>query len=306
MRGTDYQSRREKAVRARFRGRKRIKSRYAPRYPISAEREYRRIGRAYVKVVDRAVRKHMPAVMKAYRREERKDSREDGIFDFLGMVHDAVLSIAAEVSFALEAFDIQTRVEKIARMIQNRSVKEWIASVKATMGIDLSPDYYEGDTYEQVVRQWIARNYSYMQTIPVALLLSMETLIGNAYRSGMSADDLEKQIQGHINTVRRRAEFAARDQVSTLNANLMKEQQKSAGVKQYYWMSERDGAVRDCHQEFDGNVYSWDDPPDDWYMTQKYGVVYTGEAYNPGEAPGCRCCAVPLFDVEKFDPPTKS
>lgn len=303
MRGTDYQTKPHKAMRARFRGRRRVKSRYAPRYPITAEREYRRISRAYVKVVDRSVKKHMDAVMKAYRREERKDSREDGIFDFLGMVHDAVLTIAAEVSLAMEEFDIQDKVEKIARMIQNRSVKEWIASVKATLGIDMSPDYYEGDTYEQVIRQWIARNYSYMQNIPIALLLSMETLIGNAYREGMPADELEKQIQGHVNTVGRRAEFAARDQVSTLNANLMKAQQTASGVRQYYWLSERDGAVRDCHQEFDGNVYSWDDPPDDWYVTQKYGVVYTGEAYNPGEAPGCRCVAIPLFEAEKFEPP---
>lgn len=300
---TIYQPIAKKPVQPKMRGHKR--GRYAPRYPSTAEREYRRINRAYVNVLSRSMKRHLPEVMKAYRREMRKDSREDGIFDFLAMVHSVILIVASEISIALEELDMQQKVENIARMVQGRSVTEWIAAVKNTFGVDLLPSYYKGDTYEQVIKQWIAKNFSYLQGMPMDALLSIEAVIGNAYRNGMDADKLEEQLQGKLNSVMSRAEWAARDQVSSLNAGLMKQMQTESGSDRYIWKSMGDGDVRDCHMQFDGHVYSWDEPPDDWYITKTRGIVYSGECYNPGEGPGCRCVAIPVFDMENLNLPVK-
>lgn len=48
----------------------------------------------------------------------------------------------------------------------------------------------------------------------------------------------------------------------------------------YIWRTRRDGKVRPSHAANDGQVFSWEDPPD------------TG---HPGDAPGCRCTAEPYL-----------
>ena len=301
MNNTEYQTAPQKAVRAKFKGRKRIRSRYAPRYPSTAEREFRRMGRVYARNLQRPVKKQLSVVMKAYRRQVRGDAREDGIFDFIALVHEVVVNIATEISLALEEMRLREQIEKYARMVQNRSAKEWIASVRAAFGVELIPPSYEGDSYEQVIQQWIAKNLAYLEGMPLEMLLSIEAVIGSAYRERMDPDLLELKLQKQLNAMRVRAEYMARDGVASLNAGLMKMYQTEAGVNRYVWKSMRDANVRDCHSEFDGHIYSWDNPPEDWYYTKSMGRVYTGECFNPGEAYGCRCCAVPVFERDTFN-----
>lgn len=300
MSGTTYQTHRKRAIQPKFRGRKRVRSRYAPRYPSTAEREYRRICRAYSAAVTKPMRKQLDTVMKAYRRQAAGGTREDGIFDFIALVHEAIINIAAEISLALEELDLMQSVGKIGGMVQHRSATEWIAAVRASLGIELMMDDYEGDVYNEAVKQWASRNLEYLNGAPAEFLLSIEAVIGSAYRERMDPDELETVLQKRLDSVRNRAEWNARDQVSSLNAGLMKMYQKGSGVNRYMWKSERDGSVRDCHAAFDGHIYSWDDPPEDWHYTKSMGRVYTGDAYNPGEAYGCRCCAVPVFERDTF------
>ena len=291
----------KKVVRAKFKGRKRIRSRYAPRYPSTAEREYRRMNRAYARTLRRPVKKQLSVVMKAYRRQVRSDAREDGIFDFIALVHEAVMSIATEISLALEEMRLREQIEKFARMVQKRSATEWIASVRAVFGIELVPPSYEGDNYEQVIQQWIAKNLAYLEGVPTETLLSIEAVIGSAYRERMDPDELEARLQRQLDATTSRVEYSARNGVSSLNAELMKMYQKESGVNLYVWKSAGDASVRDCHAAYDGHIFSWDDPPEDWYYTKSMGGVYTGERFNPGEAYGCRCCAVPVFERDTFD-----
>ena len=291
----------KKAVRAKFKGRKRIRSRYAPRYPSTAEREYRRTNRAYVKNLRRPVKRQLSVVMKAYRKQMCGDVREDGIFDFIGLVHEAVMSIAAEISLILEEMKLRGRLEKFARMVHKRSASEWIASVRSVFGIELVPPSYGGDNYEQVIQQWIAGNLTYLESMPMEMLLSIEAVIGSAYRERVDPDVLESMLQRQLNTAVNRVEYSARYGVSSLNAELMKMYQKESGVNLYMWKSAGDAGVRDCHAAFDGHIFSWDNPPEDWYYTKSMGRVYTGKRFNPGEAHGCRCCAVPVFERDTFE-----
>ena len=69
------------------------------------------------------------------------------------------------------------------------------------------------------------------------------------------------------------------------------------------WKTVHDSRVRDCHQSFDGKIFSWDDPPEIWYKTKTRGIVHTGRRCHPGEDYCCRCAAIPVFDINTINVP---
>ena len=305
MNDMNYQSAARKKMKPRPRDGKAMKSKAVPMYPRSAEREFRRINRAYIRVVGKSLKKHMPTIIKAYEKEVRDDYREDGIFEFLNILHEQVMEIAAEIATALEEFGIGKAIERISRMVQNTSIREWARVIKKTFNIGVLEDFYKSEPYEQTIQQWVSGNLSEISTVPQNLLLQIERAIADGYRNGVPVADIIRQVQDTYDKLVRSIDMAARDKVSSLNAELTKMQQTDSGVKKYVWYSSRDGRVRDCHKQFDGNVYTWDEPPEDWYITKSRGIVYTGRRCHPGEAYGCRCIAVPIFEPDSVNLPLR-
>ena len=82
-----------------------------------------------------------------------------------------------------------------------------------------------------------------------------------------------------------------------------KHQQKDVGITHYKWSDSGDEDVRVCHKSLDGKIFAWDTPPEMWYKSKKKGRVMTGRYCHPGEDIQCRCCAIPIFNVESLDLP---
>ena len=72
-----YQEVVKKAVRPKFRGNSPLPAKTTPQYPQSAEREYRRIAGAYMRLLNEELKKKLPSMMNEYKRERRGDSRLD-------------------------------------------------------------------------------------------------------------------------------------------------------------------------------------------------------------------------------------
>lgn len=282
-----------------------LKSRWVPAYPYSAEREYRRIWRAYIDVVNKCVKKNMPEIIRLYKEDLGGRSRKDGMLDFMVFMHDRLSRMSSEIYAAISNFDLRNKIEKISRIVQRRAIYEWKRAVKKTFGIDVEEKYYRSVPYEQTIQKWLADNISYMGSVTAKFLFDIERIIREGYRNSTAVDSVRSGIQKKQMSIRGKTLFIVRDQVSSLNGKLTRMIQEDSGVTRYVWLSERDDRVRDSHREFDGNIYSWDNPPEDWNMTKKSGIVYTGERYNPGEAPGCRCCGIPVFDLETIKIPLK-
>ncbi len=90
--------------------------------------------------------------------------------------------------------------------------------------------------------------------------------------------DYQKSIQFGFGE--RRSKLIARDQVGKLYGQLNASRQKDIGVEKFTWRTVGDERVRDEHEALDGEVFSYDDPPEE-------GL--------PGEEVLCRCSAEPLF-----------
>lgn len=93
-----------------------------------------------------------------------------------------------------------------------------------------------------------------------------------------------------------KAELLARDQTLKLNAAISRTRQQAAGISKYYWTTVGDERVRKMHDDLDGKLFSWDDPP----ITNE-----AGDHNHPGEDYQCRCTAspyLPEFEESQEDP----
>lgn len=293
------------AVQAKFRGNTTLRGKTTPMYPDSAEREFRRVTNGYMKLLNQTLKEHLPAMMAAYKRERRGDTRYDDAQDLDAEIRQELMKVAQELEQKLAAYGLYDMVEKIARLTKTTSLREWKRVVKETLGIDLMDDYYKGDFYEQALRMWVDSNVEKIKTIPTESLGSMRQIILDGYKQGRTIRDISKDIQEEYNVSKHRAQMLARDQVATLNAQITKLQQQDAGCKRYRWSTSHDARVRDCHRALDGKIFNWNDPPEMWYETKKSGRVYTGRRCNPGEDFLCRCIAIPVFDLDAINVPMK-
>lgn len=295
----------QKAVKGKFYGHQTIKSKRVPQYPDSAEREFKRITNGYMRLLNKTLAEHLPALLSAYQKERRGDSRFDDVRDLENDVRREFQKIAEELEQKLAAYGLDDLVAKISRMTKNTSLREWKRVVHDTLGIDLLNDYYSADFYEAALRRWVDENVLKIKSIPNEALGEMQQIVLNGYKSGATITDITKSIQEQYKLSRRRAQLLARDQVSTLNSQISKMQQQDAGCTKYRWSDSRDSRVRDCHRSLNGKVFSWDEPPEMWYDTKNSGRVYTGRRCHPGEDYCCRCVAIPVFDIDTVDVPMK-
>lgn len=293
----------KRAVKGRFRGSQPLKSRVIPAYPESAEREFRRIMNGYMRLLNQTLKEHLPTIMDAYKVERHGNTRMDDAQDLDGEVRRELQKVAEELEQKLAAYGLNDLVKKVAQLSKTTTLREWKRVCKETLGIDLLADYYKGDFYEAALRRWVDENVRMIKSIPMETLGTMRETIRQGFIHGMSITDIQKAIQKEYGETRSKAKMLARDQISSLNAQISKLQQQDAGCTKYRWSTSKDSRVRDCHRELAGKVFSWDDPPEMWYETKKSGRVYTGRRCHPGEDYCCRCVAIPVFDLDTVDLP---
>ncbi len=289
---------------------KTIVAKYTAKYPDSVEREYLRLANAYMAIEKEILIRHIPELKailnegtKAYNTDsqDKKDNEKkrkrarfetlDNILVRLKLLFD---NIHRELEAAFGLFDLRDKLNKIAQLDYKLSISEWKKVIDKTFGINLLDDYFRGDYYDEMLKKWISENVDLIKTVPSQSLGKIKELVYKQYMDGSSTTNIIKELQRQYGMDKRHAQLIARDQVGKLNAKITESQQKDAGVKRYKWSDSRDKRVRDSHRELNGNTFSWDEPP----------VTENGRRCHPGEDYQCRCCAIPVFDIENINVPT--
>lgn len=293
------------ATENKFMAKNELESKPKPIYPMTVEREYRRVTDAYMREYKKCLMESLPELRAAYKQYMNDGIRTDGIEDMLPVINRIFMSIATKLEQRLTKFPLLGRIRKVSSLEQRLSNEQWKKLVRGTLGVDLFDDYYSGDFYGDTIPLWVDQNVSLIKSLPNDSLFRMRDVMLKGFRAGSTINDIAKAIQKQYDIDKRDARLLARDQLATLNGQITEHQQTDAGIKKYKWRTTGDGRVRDCHKALDGKIFSWDDPPEMWYDT-KHGRVYTGRHCHPGRDYYCRCVAIPVFDKETLDLPIKA
>ena len=306
MNDINYQNTIQNLVSDKFEGKKELAGKFALRYPISMEREMRRIARAYVKIIRDELKAALPELIKSYTKNVslRADNslyvRADGYNNLREELNKALEKIKNKIEMKEKSFNIRRLVENAAKGVEKLSISEWRRICNSTLGLDILEDYFSGEFFEQLLNGWTETNVNLIKTVKDDLLNDLEQTVLGSFYAGESSAVLKMKIQKEYNSSKNHAGMIARDQIAKLNSQLARQQMEDAGCSKYIWSASGDKRVRDCHREFDGQTFSFNDPPEGWYMTKSKGKVYTGRRCNPGEDICCRCVAIPVFDLESL------
>ena len=293
----------KQALRAKFRGHQKLKSKYIPLYPDSSEREMRRISNAYMKIVSQELKYVLPEIIDAYDREIRKDTREDGLWDLGKKINDSFTRATESIRRKREDFNLGEMLGKAASGVRQSAVREWKRTIGKTLGIEVDADYYRNEMFQEAIEEWTQELGGVFDEVPIDICKLVQKRIEDGYQAGTPTSKIKKEIQHIYSTARQAAADNAAGSVSLLNYNVSRKIQEDAGVKEYMWYTRQDARVRPCHASFHGKNFRWDSPPEIWYETTSRGRVYTGRRCAPGQDYFCRCRAVPIFSKDSISVP---
>lgn len=170
---------------------------------------------------------------------------------------------------------------KAAARTESFNAKTFQRQFKAVFGIQIP---LVEPYLESTVNSFVKQNVSLIQSIPDTYFDRVENTVLREVQAGTLTDEIADDIQEAYGVSESKATLIARDQTGKLNGNLNQMRQTEVGVTRYEWSTSKDERVRPSHEEKEGNIYDWSDPPAD-----------TG---HPGEDFQCRCSAIPVFDEE--------
>ena len=302
-------------------GKTMVESKYVPRFPESAERDYIRFVQSYVQKEFKAqIQDFMPELMQILTEAEKTQPRANQKFtgrtdakdkskenakerarlrrELLAAVmvklDDWFERLKGALKTNLNVYEIRSRLNRIANASRKLTVKEWKKAIGKTLGINLLEDYFDGDFYAEAIERWINENVDLIVTIPTDSLDNMKKIILDTYLSGKPITAIVKEIEHNYSVTKAHARLIARDQMGKLNCQITRHQQLSCGVRKYKWRTAKDSRVRDTHKALEGRIFDWDNPP---------VVDRNGRRCHPGQDYQCRCIAVPVFEFDKLDLP---
>ena len=128
------------------------------------------------------------------------------------------------------------------------------------------------------------RNVSLITSLVGNQIDDVQKLLESSEATGLQVEELRAQIEERFGVSESKADLLARDQTLKLAGQITEARQRGAGVERYVWTTSGDERVREEHAALEGQVFSWDNPP---------------EPGHPGEDFQCRCTAFPV--IAEFD-----
>lgn len=193
--------------------------------------------------------------------------------------------IFADIGSRFEAVSprIQVAAEEASRQTSLFNRQEVARQMRSVVGVDI---FYNEPKLIETLEEFTRANVAAIRSIPANALGQMEQIISNGFRGGRRASELAKEIRDRFDVSQSKAQFLARDQIGSLNAQLTKQRQEAIGIDEYIWRTSKDENVRAAHARLEGRKFSWDNPP-----------TVGQRRVHPGEDYGCRCTAEPIIEV---------
>lgn len=183
----------------------------------------------------------------------------------------------------------RAKAERAADVTQRTQKQQLGRQVKSAIGIDINDILRNERGLQARIEAFVAVNVGKIKTNQDTYLAHIDSVVMDAIRTGARNETLAKTLlelskemgRAHEMSVNR-AKLIARDQLGKFYGALNESRQTALGIEEYVWRwSHNTRNVREEHMDRDGDVYRWDDPPEDG---------------PPGEAIQCGCTAEPRME----------
>jgi len=203
---------------------------------------------------------------------------------------ERVLARLSAIELHLAAIFDETALDRTLGTIGRRVATHNGTELQRVIGIDIR----RADPFvASQIENFQAINVSRIKSLAGRELIEITNLLEQSEASGVRVEVLRKAIEERFSVTRSKADLLARDQTLTLNAEIARNRQVNAGIRQYIWTTSGDDRVRGLdpndatdHASLDGTVQDWNAPPD----------VGDGRRLHPGEDYQCRCTAFPVLE----------
>ena len=128
---------------------------------------------------------------------------------------------------------------------------------------------------------WAKANAKLIRSIAEEHLDRVAELVDEGFRAGSRASVVAERLVEATGVAQRRAQFIARDQIASLQGQVVQARQDALGIKRYRWRTVGDARVRTAHALREGKIFRWDQAPADGH---------------PGQPINCRCYAEPVLE----------
>lgn len=219
-----------------------------------------------------AVKKHWPEISRFFDKYKFDDANSD--------IQQLISIIKAEYANKKVQEDAMKKMMAIFTGVDDANATEFSAEIRDAIGVDI----FQNDPWLENMRGlWSHENAEAYTNMQDKYTNRLGQIISDGVRNGDTLKNVAGQLQNLDRISEKDALFLARDQVATLNGQLTRARQLTAGITQYKWQTCEDERVRPEHKARDGKIFSWTDPPDDG---------------APGEPYLCRCTALPVIDTK--------
>lgn len=137
-----------------------------------------------------------------------------------------------------------------------------------------------------LVPEFAKANVALIRTVPARMFARLRVDVAEAFASGEHPATFAERLVERDGMAEGDAMRIARDQIGTLNGQVNQARQQSIGVERFAWRGMLDNRERDSHRDLEGEVFAWDDPPEN----------EDGQSITPGSEIQCRCFAEPIFE----------
>jgi len=253
-------------------------------HPDAIERDYRRFLLGWLDDLSEMLTDRLDRWLTGRRRDitSRARAREDApLPDDIASWRVTMGQIRRRFNQGPTAQQVEETTQRIGSQADAYNRESQRRIFQQIAGIDPAP---AGSKVRPLLDDFAAQNVDLItgtDGLADRVLDQCESEIIEALREGQRHETFAEIVAERLDVGESRAQLIARDQLASLNGQLTKARHEAARINKFRWRTSGDERVRPAHQDLDGRVFRYDDPPSE-------GM--------PGTPINCRCVAIPVFD----------
>lgn len=262
-----------------------LKPKKRPKYPTNYERDYYRILRAVLRRLKTATNNNLPMLSQTLRRDDDSTITDD----FIQAILDELLK-----TMTLE--EALQEIELILNGVVSVVDANLIRAFAETVSVDVF--LYDSALMKAATAEWRRQQERLVDSIIHNYLDRLQTIISNAVQRGTPMIEVQEEIKQALHVSDVSARRIAMNEVGNLEGIVTMIRQTDCGIDVYQWSTSKDNRVRPAHVDNEGKLFYWHNDK----MGEINGVkVYPSPKYHPGMDFNCRCCAIAILDLVKWN-----